>query len=976
MARLEPAGFIAGLWSVISPKQVAVHVRMETLPNGQVQITPCFTIDGQEVPHQLINPDKTQDVLGYSVVLDASCQKVHKQTQGKPTRLAKKKAAEFLTQLGKSGVAIRSKDGKAEPRIATVKPDVSLELRTDDTLAVQSELSTADGVVLEKPRSLDQLIEDDGWYAVGDDFLRVETSGSLLDNILVKDGGNGTLSGDDVPRFLKLLQDESKHVGAVEKNLPLQSLSVASKALKNQVKVGGDAESISVTPSLVYPGKQGRQYENTIADMRPFAKDGGFRRVPDGWLEVTPDAIDGFEKARAELVEKVGPLDNIRGTDIPEALSTLVGATKHDGTWSNPWAVYFSEAVKNAHRVIDSAAKVAFSLNIVDSDVQSLLTLDPIYNHERFQLSHSEVENAAQNGDDWVRRRDAWIKVDRDKYKKIEAGVQLLNLQRGSNGFTFPASQREQVIDLFSVLGSIEHSAAYADFLLKLANFEKIEDVPLPRNLRPEIEFRPYQKHGFNWLAFLHRFGLNGILADDMGLGKTLQTLAMIQRAREITKSKLPSLIICPTSVVNNWKSEVAKFFGDCHVIVYTGTGNNREKKLRHLRELMSFSDYGLASPLLITSYDIARLDHEELNRIPWLYVVVDEGHNIKNPDTQRTRAIKTINGRHKLALTGTPIQNNLEELWSLFDYAMPGFLGTRTEFRDQYGKNGRINWDAVRRGKTPLKERVHPFVMRRLKETVAKDLPPKIVIDRKVELTPKQADLYKQICNSAEKQQILEEVAQKGAARAQIAILAALGKLRAICNHPTLAQDPRPIRPKYEDSGKLAFLKELMDEVIEGEHRALLFSQSTQMLDIIEEWFQQWEITTVRLDGQTPADKRTALVDHFNGNPSIHCFLISTKAGGTGLNLTGADTVIFYDHDWNPANDRQAQDRAYRIGQTKPVTVYRLISKGTIEEKILERQILKQGIADEIIGADIEGFKDLTKEELLALFTLDEETD
>jgi len=908
-------------------------------------------------------------------VLDVPCQKVHKQTQGKPTRLAKKKAAEFLTQLGQSGVAIRSKDGRAEPRIAAVKPEVSLELRADDTLVVHSELSTADGVVLEKPHSLDQLQDDGGWYVVNDDFLRVETSDSLLDDILVKDGGNRTLSGDEVPRFLKLIEQESKHVGAVEKNEPLKSLSIISDKPKNHAKVSGDAESVAVTPLLVYPGKQGREYENTTADLQPFAKDGGFRRVPDGWIEVTPDAIDNFDKARAELIKEIGPLENIRGTDIPEALSALVGATRNDGTWSNPWAVYFSEAVKNAHRVIDTPAKVAFSLNIVDSDVQSLLALDPIYNHERFQLSQADVENAAKNGDDWVRRRDAWIKVDRDKYKKIEAGVQLLNLQRGSNGFTFPASQREQVIDLFSVLGSMEHSSAYAEFILKLADFEKIEDVPLPSNLRSDITFRPYQKHGFNWLAFLHRFGLNGILADDMGLGKTLQTLAVIQRARAITNSKFPSLIICPTSVVNNWKSEVSKFFRDCYVIVYTG--GNREKKLQHLHELIGFADYGLASPLLITSYDIARIDHEKLNRIPWLYVVVDEGHNIKNPDAQRTRAIKTINGRHKLALTGTPIQNNLEELWSLFDYAMPGFLGTRTAFRDLYGRNGRINWDAVRNEKAPLKERIHPFVMRRLKENVAKDLPPKIVVDQKVELTPSQVALYKQVTDSPEFRRMVEEVDQKGVGRSKPVILAAFTRLRAICNHPILAKNDRQAGAiKYDDSGKLECLKELIEEIIDGEHRALLFSQSTQMLDIIEDFFERWQVTTVRLDGETPPNKRSALVDEFNGNSTIHCFLISTRAGGTGLNLTGADTVIFYDHDWNPANDSQAQDRAYRIGQTKPVTVYRLISKGTIEEKILERQVVKQNIADEIIGADVEGFKELTKEELLALFTLDEESD
>ena len=394
----------------------------------------------------------------------------------------------------------------------------------------------------------------------------------------------------------------------------------------------------------------------------------------------------------------------------------------------------------------------------------------------------------------------------------------------------------------------------------------------------------------------------------------------------------------------------------------------------------MTFSDMPIpvwSCPFVLTSFDIARLDHEKLNRFPWLYVVVDEGHNIKNPDAQRTKAIKTINGQHKLALTGTPIQNNLEELWSLFDYAMPGFLGTRAAFRDQYSRNGRINWEAVRGGKVPLKERVHPFILRRLKQDVAPELPGKIVIHQKVDLTPKQTTLYKEVIKSPEHERLLNEIAEKGVGRSKVLILAALTRLRVICNHPSLAEkDGRSAAVKYDDSGKLEYLKELMEEIVEGDHRALLFCQSTRMLDIIEDFFKTWKVTTVRLDGSTASNKRSELADEFNRNSAIHCFLISTKAGGTGLNLTGADSVIFYDHDWNPANDNQAQDRAHRIGQTKPVTVYKLVSKGTIEEKILARQALKQTIADEIIGADEEGFKNLSKEELLALFTLDEDAD
>ncbi len=971
MADLKPAGFFSAIGSYFFPKQVSVEVRTETLPGGQVEITPRFSIDGHEVASNLLTPNANQKILGYYVALDEQSLSVHKQTQGRRTRLAKRKAAEFLNDLSRRGIAVRSKNGQVRPRIETVKPDVELELRPDDTLKIHSELQTADGVVLDKPTDLDQLRADEGWFAVGDDLLKVETSGSELDSLLLAHDAKSTLTGDEVPQFLKLLEQKSKHVGEISKSDSLKDLSVFSGNPANQVKVDGDADSISISTALVYSGTQGRHYEQTPKDTEELkTQGGGFRRVDEGWIDVSMDAIEQFGEAQTEMVDRIGASSTFQGTDIPEVLSTLVGATRRDGTWNNPWSVYFSEAVKNSHRIIDTAAQIEFRLNIVDQDGRSLFELDPIYNHERFQLRQSEVEAATKSGEDWIRRRDAWIKVDHNKFDKIDAGVRQLDLERSPGGFTFPASQREQVLELFSIIGSIEHSTAYAQFLAKLADYHQIEDVPLPTNLRSAITFRPYQKHGFNWLAFLHRFGLNGILADDMGLGKTLQTLAVIQRANEQTSSRYPSLIICPTSVVSNWRSEVGKFFRNCDVITYTGS--SRQKKLWPFRPINGAARHGLKNPVVITSYDIARLDHEQLNQIAWLYVVVDEGHNIKNPDAKRTRAIKTITAQHKLALTGTPIQNKLDELWSLFDFAMPGYLGTRTDFRNTYGRNSRENWAAVQNGATSLKERIHPFMMRRLKIDVAKDLPPKIIVDQKVELTAIQVELYQKVIGSQEYKRMEEEIDKKGVARSEMAILAALSKLRAICNHPFLADKQGHAEIKYKDSGKLDCLKELMAEIMDGEHRALLFSQSTQMLDIIEDFFHQWKIKTVRLDGRMTPKKKDASVDAFKKTSSIHCFLLSTKPGGTGLNLTSADTVIFYDHDWNPANDKQAQDRAYRIGQEKPVTVYRLISKGTIEEKILELQAIKQSLADEIIGTDEEGFKNLTKEELLSLFTFD----
>ena len=967
---LQPAGTLGKIASYFFPKQLKAHVRTEVLPDGQVELTPVFTIDGHEVSPESVGTGPSQTILGYGVTLDLSSLKVRQKTQGRRTRLSKKGASDFLGELALSNVPIRSSDGKTEPRLTRVKPGLSLGLSPDDALVVKSELVTKDGIVVEGPQSLEGVRKDAGWYSVGDDLIHMELTGTPLDQIIVSRSEVARFNGDDVPRILKLLQEHGGSFADVEKDEVLRGLSVFVDRSEHRAKVDGDGESISIDPVMVFRGPEGSQYEEPLEALQDYEDIGGYRRVIDGWIEILEATVGCHRRACRELERKLGVLAEIRGPDIPEALVKLEQAAQGGRGWETPWAVYFSKAVTDSHRIIDSPAVVQFRLNIVESDGRSLLELDPIYNHDRFRLSHAEIESASRDGG-WVRRRDAWVKVDGEKFKKVAAGIDKLGLHRTETGFTFPALRREKVIRFFSTLGSVHHSNSYAEFLAKLADFQKIEDVPLPTSIRPTIEFRPYQKQGYYWLAFLHRFGLNGILADDMGLGKTLQCLAVIRRADEMSDESLPSLIICPTSVVNNWESEAYKFFNEFNVLRYTGT--KREAIISRVRKLANSASRDSRCVLVITSYDIARRDHEALGEIPWLYVVVDEGHNIKNPDAVRTKKIKTLNGRHKLALTGTPIQNSLEELWSLFDFAMPGFLGTRSQFRELYGRSGKVDWDAVRGGKAPLKERINPFVLRRLKEHVAADLPPKFVVERRVELTPKQVVLYKSVINSSEFRTLSAKVAESGVNQAKPLILAAYSKLRNICNHPTLFEGRvGEAQAKSSDSGKMECLEELTEEIVEGEHRALLFCQSTQMLDIIESSFRRQKFSLLRLDGSTPAERRQGLVDKFNADRSIFFFLISTRAGGVGLNLTGADTVIFYDHDWNPANDKQAQDRAYRIGQTRPVTIYKLVSSGTIEEKIIERQALKQTLADEIIGADDEGFKELSAEELFALFKLD----
>jgi len=971
MPELRRATFVESVLSFFKPKLLEVHVRTAVLKNGDYGVKPVFLIDGNEVPGDQITPDSNQKVLGRYVRLDERARNLLDLTKGRPIRLAKSKAADLLDGLSKTGVQIRSRDGKASVQLKKAKPDVALELAPDDSLRISSQLVTSEGKVIGKPKDIQALQQENGWHADGDDLIKVDLTHTPLDKVLLQEGGTGTLEGDDVPRFLKTLAAQSSHVGEVEKDESLVGLSVFSASGSNRLNVTGNEDFVSVESKLTFTTPAGTAYtysEQELPDLEKKA--GGFDRVQEGWIEVDSTAIDGFKAARQSLRQQIGGEKRIEGADIPKLLTDLANQGQGRSASQTPWNVYYTKAVAEAHRLCDQPSSLEFRLNIVESDGKALLHLDPVYSHDRFRLNHSEVEQAVDSGDDWVRRPGAWVHVDEDRYSKVSRFASQLELQRSGDGYSFSAANRERVIEIFSTLGSIRQSETYADFLAKLHDFERIEEVPLPENLRPSISLRTYQQHGLNWLAFLQRFSLNGILADDMGLGKTLQTLTVIERARELSQSQLPALIICPASVMLNWRSEILKFLHRSEVVVYHGT--SRHSLLGRIRESVSPRNRSRSSLYVITSYDTARIDCDELNRIPWLYVVVDEGHNLKNPDAQRTRAIKTIAGQHKLALTGTPIQNKLEELWSLFDFAMPGYLGNRNAFRQRYSTGNRVDWAAVEQ---TLKPRIKPFYLRRLKADVAKDLPDKIIVDTSVELTPRQVKLYKQAISSTEYRKLVEELDAKGIGRSQPQILAVLTKLRNICNHPVLLKDDwDPSDAKVEESGKLEHLQELMEEVVESDHRALLFSQSTRVLDIVEHHFAHWGVRSLRIDGSTAPTKRAALAKEFNDNDEIHCFLLSTKAAGTGLNLIGADTVIFYDHDWNPANDNQAMDRAYRIGQTRNVTIYRLISRGTIEEKILERQKQKQTLADVVIGSDELGFKDLTKNELLDLFQLEED--
>jgi hypothetical protein len=454
------------------------------------------------------------------------------------------------------------------------------------------------------------------------------------------------------------------------------------------------------------------------------------------------------------------------------------------------------------------------------------------------------------------------------------------------------------------------------------ANFQ----APLPAGLKAAL--RPYQAEGFRWLRFLATARLGGILADDMGLGKTLQTLAALLSEKESGAMDRPSLIVAPKSVVFNWAEEAARFTPALRATIYTG--QDRSKLLTDFDK----------TDLILTSYPILTRDEEILAPMLFHWVILDEAQNIKNSQTKTAAAAYRLQARQRLCLTGTPMENHLGELWSIFHFLMPGFLGHRDLFRTAFREPIEKSSDDTRR--KALAQRIAPVLLRRTKEAVLQDLPPKIEMIHHVELSGPQKDLYETV-RAAMDERVREEIARLGAQRSQIMILDALLKLRQVCCDPRLLK--LAAARKVTESAKLDALMEILPELIAEGRRVLLFSQFTEMLALIRKELTARRISHLILTGET--ENRGELVKKFQtGKASV--FLISLKAGGVGLNLTAADTVIHYDPWWNPAAENQATDRAHRIGQNKTVFVYKFICQDTIEERIL---LLQQKKAELVRG-------------------------
>ncbi len=479
------------------------------------------------------------------------------------------------------------------------------------------------------------------------------------------------------------------------------------------------------------------------------------------------------------------------------------------------------------------------------------------------------------------------------------------------------------------------------------------EGFNLPKDLKADL--REYQQVGYEWLNNLDEYNLGGILADDMGLGKTVQVLAIILKYVESTdkKDRRPTLVVCPSSLSLNWKEEANKFTPTLKTKVISG---NLEERTKAIKEIEKYD-------MVMTSYDLLKRDieiYKECN-YNFRFIIADEAQYIKNNNTKNARAIKEIKADTRFALTGTPIENALSELWSIFDFIMPGYLFSYNKFKTLYETP--IAKEQDLRAMSKLKAMIEPFILRRVKEKVLKELPEKTITVLNNEMDEEQRDIYVSYMKSARKE-AKEEIEVNGIQNSQIKILALLMRLRQICCHPGLFID------NYEgESSKLNQCMEIVKDAVAGGHKILLFSGYSSMFWYLENKLKENNIRYLKLTGQTKVDERMNLVNEFNNNDDVKVFLISLKAGGTGLNLVGADMVIHYDPWWNLSAENQATDRTYRIGQKRNVQVYKLITKNTIEEKIYNLQERKAKLADDMLSTKETFISKLSKDEIMDLF-------
>jgi len=790
------------------------------------------------------------------------------------------------------------------------------------TVAVKEE----DGTLLLSAPPFSAMYGEETLYLLWEDVLYAASPACTaavrgLLAALMQAGGSLRLSSDDLAAFCGRVLPQVERFVTFTGDTALLS-SHRPHALQAAVYLDRDGEHLTARVEFAYGD---RWYP---ADNGDPAAD-GVRDPLAEWRVLT--AVAQVFPARGE--------DGIfRLTETDDGLFDLLA----DGVslLRNYATVYMSDRFRTARLIAPPAVSVGVRLNA------GLLELDlDLGGFDPAELSELLASYRARRRYHRLRSGD-FLSLDDPALlglMRLGDGLGVSDRRLQSGRVSVPAFRApfvDRVLKEAPALGYTRDEAARA--LLRAIKAVEHTEYAIPATLVGRL--RGYQRTGFRWLRTMEEYGFGGILADDMGLGKTVQmiTLFLDAAARSVTA---PSLVVCPASLVLNWESELHRFAPSLTVRTVVGDGAARAALLRNVGE----------GEILVTSYDLLKRDVALYESLSFHYVVLDEAQYIKNHNTQNARAVKALHAVQRFALTGTPVENRLSELWSIFDFLMPGFLFSYQKFRE------RFELPAVRDGDcealAALQRMCAPFLLRRLKREVLEELPPKTETERRIPLGEVQKKTY-----AAAALAMREELQQNGAPT-RLQALTMLTRLRQICCDPSLCYENY-----HGESAKLDGCMELVREAVETGHRVLLFSQFTSMLAILEKRLAAENIPFYTLQGSTPREKRAAMVEAFNSEAGAPVFLISLKAGGTGLNLTAADVVIHYDPWWNVAAQNQASDRAHRIGQQRPVQVYKLIAEGTVEEKITALQRAKQSLADAVVHTDGLSLSALSDDELLHL--------
>ncbi len=751
------------------------------------------------------------------------------------------------------------------------------------------------------------------------------------------------ISRPQVPLFLSQHWPQLAAAGGVEANFKLEDFALEPQSPRFLLALKGGLTQLSALLQCAY-GSRIMTVGVTAADEAIWLPD------PEVMTRYSTRDFSAEQAALARLQRNGFSSPDTHGRLLLAGQNSVLNFLAREfPRLQREWSVTLDEQLEN--RTLKNLERVEPQFQITPSGVQwfDLGVVFATGTGETF--SAAEIQRLILSGQNHARLKNGKMAViDTGAVEELQevlldcapeqhaAGYRISNRQAG-----FLEATLRQHADW-----KVQAPSAWRDRAAKHSGEAKLECPPLG-----ELEnvLRPYQKQGVAWLGFLRANGFGGILADEMGLGKTLQTLAFLNSLPKpgAPATNLPHLIVCPTSLVFNWVDEAKKFTPDLKILALHGPDRHA-----HFRDIA-------ASDIVVTSYALIRRDAEKYRGLEFDTVALDEAQHIKNRQTQNAQAVKAVKAKHRMVLTGTPLENSVLDLWSIFDFLMPGYLGTAKDFRERYEQPIARAKDA--QAQSRLARRLRPFMLRRLKNEVAADLPAKLEQVSFCELTPDQRGVYQQVIEASRKE-VLEAVGVQGLAKSRLVVLTALLRLRQVCCDLRLLKLEN-VKPANA-SGKLDLFGELLEEVIDGGHRVLVFSQFVGMLTLLKERLAEERIDFCYLDGSTT--NRADVVERFQADASIPVFLISLKAGGVGLNLTGADTVIHFDPWWNPAVEDQATDRAHRIGQTRVVTSYKLITRDTVEEKILTLQNRKREVIQATLGGEEEFAASLNWEEIQEL--------